>query len=442
VLDGRLSRGEPVPPTRELAATLGVSRNTVAVAYDRLVAEGFLDSRVGAGTFVNADSEGVYRPLPRTTLRARPVWGELTDPADPGAVEFDLRPGLPDARLFPHQAWRRSVARHPDDGRYGDPRGSIGARTAIAAHIATSRSVRATADDVVVTQGAQQALDLAGRVLLEPGDAIAVEDPGYPPARRLFASLGARVIPVPVDADGLVVSAIPADARAVYVTPSHQYPLGMPMTLARRVALVRWAEERDAAVIEDDYDSEFRFGGRAIEPLHSLDRIDGGGRVLYIGSFSSTLLPALRLGFLIAPASLATAARLAKQLTDRQCALPAQDALANFIDEGLFARHLRRMRIQYQARRECVLAILQRDFGEWLMPIRSVAGLHVAARLRGRTFEDTAVTQRLRAAGVAMTPLSPLYAGRKRAGLVIGYGAVDPAEISHALARLHEILAQ
>jgi GntR family transcriptional regulator / MocR family aminotransferase len=438
VLDGRLHGGEPIPPTRELARWLSVSRNTVAAAYDRLVGEGFLVARVGAGTFVNAD--GVHRPTADTALRPRSCWTEPAVRPDEVPIEYDLRPGLPDPRLFPYQSWRRAVMRslRVDSAGYGDPAGHLGLRTAIARHIAASRSIRAEPDDLVITHGAQQALDLIGRVLIEPGDVVAVEDPGYPPARRLFRSLGAQVVPVPVDGDGLVVSAIPSDTRVVYTTPSHQFPLGMPMSLARRVALVRWAAEQDAAVIEDDYDSEYRFGGRPIEPMFTLDR---GGRVLFVGSFSSTLLPAIRLGFLITPDSLRAAFRAASSVTGRHPELPMQQALTGFIDDGLFARHIRRMRNQYQTRREYVREILQRDFGDWLAPVSASAGLHVAARLRRRTLPDTVVVERLAAAGVAMRPLSTLCAGNRRlSGLVIGYGAVGTDELEPAFARLRAIL--
>lgn len=438
VLDGRLHGGEPVPPTRELARWLSVSRNTVAAAYDRLVAEGFLIARVGAGTFVNA--EGVHRPTADTALRPRPCWDEAVAEPDGRPIHYDLRPGLPDPRLFPYQSWRRAVARslQLDSAGYDDPAGHLGLRQAIARHIAASRSIRTGPEDVVITHGAQQALDLIGRVLVEPGDVVAVEDPGYPPARRLFGSLGAQVVPVPVDADGLVVAAIPAEVRVVYTTPSHQFPLGMPMSLARRVALVRWAAEHDAAVIEDDYDSEYRFGGRPIEPMFTLDR---GGRVLFVGSFSSTLLPAIRLGFLITPQSLRPAMRAASSVTGRHPELPMQQALAGFIDDGLFARHIRRMRNHYQTRREYVRDILQRDFGDWLAPVSASAGLHIAARLRRRTLPDTTVVERLAADGVVMRPLSTLCAGsRRHAGLVIGYGAVATADLEPAFAHLRAIL--
>ena len=316
ILDGRLPPGGRLPATRELARRLNVSRTTVTVAYDRLTGEGFITSRVGAGTFV---SDGVAGPAGRT---GRP--GGAAPPAALGRyrgpavfdkpAEFNFRTGIPDATLFPYQSWRRLLARQlrpaaVGTGAYGDPAGHPGLRQAIARHIGLARGVQTGAEQVVVTNGTQQAVDVVARVLLAPGDRVAVESPGYGPPRRLLASLGAEVVGVPVDDQGLVVEAIPPRTRLVYVTPSHQFPLGMAMSLPRRLALLAWAERHDAAVVEDDYDSEFRYGGRPIEPLQTLDP---SGRVIYVGSFSKTLLATLRLGFLVAPASLVGAVRSAK----------------------------------------------------------------------------------------------------------------------------------
>jgi GntR family transcriptional regulator / MocR family aminotransferase len=307
VLDGRLGRGEVLPPSRELARRLTVSRNTVTAAYERLASEGFISGRVGAGTYVTAEpypAGGRCAP-PAGPLRPRAIWDEL-----PGAPHmtpswpYDFRTGVPDARMFPYQRWRALIARElrasaVGSGTYGDPAGHAGLREAIARHVGHARAVRATAADVIITNGTQQAVYLLARVLAEPGAVIAVEDPGYPPPRHLLRSLDARVAGVPVDHEGLIVAAIPAAAQMVYVTPSHQYPLGMPMSLPRRLELLAWADRRGGVIIEDDYDSEFRFGGRPVEPLQSLDRC---GRVCYVGTFSKVMLPTLRLGFLIAHA--------------------------------------------------------------------------------------------------------------------------------------------
>ncbi|MBG0829696.1 PLP-dependent aminotransferase family protein [Planomonospora sp. ID67723] len=457
VLDGRLQPGERLPPTRELAGRLGVARNTVTVAYDRLTAEGFLTGKVGAGTFVCA--QPLARARPRNApaggdVRPRPVWRSIPAPDGPGHAApgsstagdgrplYDFRVGTPDPALFPLETWRRLVARELSRStvglpEYAQPAGHAGLREAIARYVGVSRSVHAGAGDVLVTQGAQQALDLVGRVLIEPGDRVAVEEPGYPPARLLFRSLGARVTGVPVDAEGLDVAALPDDTRLVYVTPSHQFPLGTPMSLPRRAALLAWAQRHDAVVIEDDYDSEYRFGGRPLESLQSLDRC---GRVVYVGSFSKTLLPMLRLGFLVAPASLRPALLSAKRLADWHGDLIAQGALARFIDEGLLSRHIRKTTREYAARHAKITTVLRERFADRLRPVPSAAGLHLCARLAPDAAIDLEqVVARARGAGVGVESLAG-YCGEEpaQAGLVLGYGAVRPERIDEGLRLLAE----
>ncbi|MEV4151357.1 PLP-dependent aminotransferase family protein [Amycolatopsis sp. NPDC049691] len=436
VLDGRLRAGERLPPTRELARRLAVSRNTVAVAYDRLTADGFLTGRVGAGTYVTGS---LPAPKPRKAPsprgpRPKAIWRSLPTPAAtvPEAPEFDFRVGVPDAELFPLETWRRLLGRELRSGfaHYVDPSGHEGLRAAIARHVGVSRSVRADADDVLVTQGAQQALDLLCRVLLSPGDRVAVEEPGYRQAKLLFASHGAEVIGVPVDGEGLDVEALPSRTKLVYVTPSHQFPLGTPMSLGRRTALLAWAARADAVVVEDDYDSEFRFSDRPLEPLQSLDR---GGRVAYVGSFSKTLLPMLRLGFLVAPASLRDALRTARQLSDWHGDVAAQAALARFVDEGLFARHIRRATKVYAERHERLLSTVDRRFAGRLRVVPSAAGLHVCA-LADTDLEPVAA--RASAAGVAVQTLADLCGGSPSPGLVLGYGSIPAERIDDGLAAL------
>ncbi|SDL51537.1 GntR family transcriptional regulator / MocR family aminotransferase [Nonomuraea maritima] len=424
ILDGRLRSGERLPPTRELARRLDISRNTVALAYDRLVADGFLVGRAGAGTFVSA-APVRGRAAPRGAVLPRASWNAVETPRDTQTARYDFRVGVPDGRLFPMQTWRRLVSRELRTGAaaYDAPSGHEPLRAAVARHVGLSRSVHAGPDDVLVTSGAQQALDLVGRVLIEPGDVVAVEEPGYPPARALFRSLGARVAGVPVDDEGIDVQAIPRSARIVYVTPSHQFPLGTPMSLARRTALLAWAERRSAVVIEDDYDSEFRFGERPLEPLQSLDR---AGRVIYVGSFSKTLLPMLRIGFLIAPASLAPALRAARQLSDWHGELTTQAALARFIDEGLLARHIRKATREYAARHAVIAEALAGD--ERLRLVPSSAGLHLCARL------SPGVSVRPAPGLVAFEELAA-YCGEEPAqrGLVLGYGSIGRDDIPEGL---------
>jgi len=443
ILDGRLPPGGRLPATRELARRLNVSRTTVTVAYDRLTGEGFITSRVGAGTFVGDDAAGPAGTAPpgRGALRPRPLWDAVVVPTVfDKPPRFDFRTGIPDATLFPYQSWRRLLVRQLRPaavglGAYGDPAGHPGLRQAIVRHIGLARGVQAGAEEVVVTNGTQQAVDVVARVLLAPGDRVAVESPGYGPPRRLMASLGAEVLGVPVDDQGLVVEAIPPRTRLVYVTPSHQFPLGTAMSLPRRLALLAWAERHDAAVVEDDYDSEFRYGGRPIEPLQTLD---GSGRVIYVGSFSKTLLPTLRLGFLVVPASLVAAVRRAKFLADWHTPLPTQAALADFIDQGYFARHLRKMRATYQQRHQQIVESLDDRFADHLKPVPSAAGLHVAATAPASTPEELrAVLGRASAAGVEVQPLSMFDVGQpSQPGIVLGYGAIPTADIEEGLSRL------
>ena len=444
IVDGRLRPGDRLPPTRDLARSLSVSRTTVSVAYDRLVGEGFVRSRVGAGTFVSDHAPPrrlVAKQRRRDALVPRKIWEGIPMPIAFGRrAQFDFRSGLPDAALFPHVLWRRLMSREMRSeavgrGVYGDPAGLRSLREAIARHIGIARAVDASADDITITSGTQQALDVVTRVLLTPGHRVAVEDPGYMPARALFRTLGMRIAAVPVDDEGVVVDALPRDVRLVYVTPSHQYPLGVPMSLSRRLGLLAWAERHDAAIIEDDYDSEFRFGGRPIEPLHTLDR---AGRVIYVGSFSKTMLPTLRLGFVLAPPSLRAAVHRAKFVCDWHTSQLAQATLARFIDDGWFARHVRKMSNVYRARRALIAETLTRDFGEHLELVQSAAGLHVAARARTAPAERISeVARRAFDVGVAVQELAKFAVDpRSPAGLVLGYGAIPIRRIEDGLARL------
>jgi GntR family transcriptional regulator/MocR family aminotransferase len=448
VLEGRLKPGDGLPPTRELARRLEVSRNTVAIAYERLAAEGFVDGKVGSGTYVRRDVGLARRSRPRPSggwVRPRPVWASFPGPptiaADP---VFDLRAGIPDAAAFPFESWRRLVNRElrpaaVRHGMYGDPAGHPGLRAAIAHHVGMSRGVRATADDIVVTNGTQQAIDIIGRVLLDPGAAVAVEEPGYPPPAQALIAQGARVIRVPVDRHGLIVEAIPPGVRLVVVTPSHQFPLGMPMPLERRLALLAWAERHGAAIIEDDYDSQFRFAGRPIEPLQTLDR---DGRVIYVGTFSKVMLPTLRLAFVVAPPSIRHAVHSAKYVSDWHTALPTQAALAAFIEEGTLARHIRRTRDEYAARQARIIEVVERDFTELLDVIPSTVGMHLAAWLRPAAGEDDReIVRRARALDVGLYAISQFAAEPStRPGLVIGYGAIQRDQIDESLSRLRRAM--
>jgi GntR family transcriptional regulator/MocR family aminotransferase len=445
VRGGRLEAGERLPPTRALAADLGVSRTTVATAYDRLVAEGFLTARVGAGTFV-ADAARPVRPRRRhTELAPRAGWTHGPHPTSGLTAKppYDFRVGIPDARLFPFDTWRRLVTAElrvgaHDLGVYADPAGHPPLREAIARQLALSRGVTASPEEVLVTYGTQQALDLVTRVLVGPGDVVAMEEPGYPMARDVFASYGAKVVPVRVDDEGLVVDELPASARLVFTTPSHQFPAGPPLSLDRRRALLDFAGRHRCAVIEDDYDSEFRFTERPLETLHSMD---DAGRVLYLGTFSKTLVPGLRFGYVVAPEPLQAALRAALQLSVGYVDVPEQAALARFLEDGLFARHLRKARAAYGERRALVLEAIEGPLSGDLELVPSQAGLHVTTRLRDQSVDDADVVLRAAEHDLAVEALSSYAVAGEPRGIVLGYGATDLASIRPGLALLAEVLA-
>jgi GntR family transcriptional regulator / MocR family aminotransferase len=447
VVEGRLLAGDMLPSSRELAGRLDVSRNTVVLVYERLRAEGFLESRMGSGTYVHPDVRP-EAPVPPagSPLRSRELWSGIPEPVDLSAVRvrYDFRPGMPDARRFPYAAWRARTARQLRRDRIGTgahigPAGLPALRAAVARHIGVSRGVRASEDDVFITNGSQQAIGLIARVLLEPGDVVAVEDPGYPLTRWAYRAHGCRVVGVPVDSEGLIVDAIPEETRLVYVTPSHQYPLGVAMSLRRRQALLERARTAGLAVVEDDYDSEFRYGGRPLEPLRTLDRT---GRVLYLGSFSKTLLPTLRLGFAVVPAPLHGAFARAKATTDWHTPVPLQGTAAEFIDDGLLAQHVRRMRRIYAERHARIMSVLARDFAEDLETVPSAGGLHVSAFLRGgHPTRDREVVTAAREHDVAVFALSRHFHDvPARGGLLIGYGAIPVDRIKEGLHRVRALL--
>jgi GntR family transcriptional regulator/MocR family aminotransferase len=331
----------------------------------------------------------------------------------------------------------KAAARPGGPAATGDPAGEYGLRLAIARWISRSRSVAAEAETVVVTSGAQHAVDLVVRVMLEPGETVAVEDPGYLPVVRLLRSLGVRVTGVPVDEQGLIVERLPPAARIVYLTPSHQYPLGAVLSLGRRRELLGWAARHGAAILEDDYDSEFRHVDRPLEPIH---RLDDSGRVIYIGSFSKVLSPELRLGFAVVPPSLAGPVTALRQLVDWHPPVMAQFALASLLEDGTVDRHLRRASRIYHHRYEIVRAALAGPLSPWLGALPAQAGLHLTALLH-HPYDEDRVLAAVAARGIAATGLSQYFhGGPARPGLVIGFGAIDAAELPAALGELRAAL--
>lgn len=445
---GRLAPGLRMPASRHLAQRLKVSRNTITAVYELLASEGLLVTRPGSGGFVAPTA-----PAPKTSVRPaqmadriRPVWrGEWRPTVFPKEMAYPFVVGTPDVARFPFDLWRKIASRatrlHGRAPDRGPPEGDLGLREGVAAHLSFARGIACRAEDIVVASGAQQAFDLLARVLVHrPGVVVAVEDPCYTPARLAFAAAGATVVGTPVDDEGLVVEALPDDAEIVYVTPSHQFPLGAPLSPARRQALLAFARRTGAVVIEDDYDSEFRFDGR---PLEALQTLDASGQVVYVGTFAKSLFPELRLGYVMTPEWLRDALRAAKQLAGLS-PLIAQQTLAAFIAEGHLARHVRRMRRLYAERRTALLEVMASEANRWLRPYPSAAGLHLALRL-----PDALDADRLLAAaaelGVGAYPAAQYAVGPRRCNAVIlGYGALGPDPVrrgAEALLRAAERVA-
>jgi GntR family transcriptional regulator/MocR family aminotransferase len=463
VLSGRLKAGARVPSSRGLAAEHEVSRITAVQAYDRLVAEGYLVTRPGAGLFV-ADSVPDHHLLPDPAAARAPRPGANTGPTGrarpratlPALPAVPPRPsevlalsvGLPALEQFPWADWARISARlHRERARdllgYGDARGEPALRQAIADYLGAARGITCDADQVLVVAGAQQGIELIARALTRPGDTAWIEEPGYPLGRVALSAAALDLAPVPVDAEGLDVAAgrrAAAGARLALVTPSHQYPLGALMSLRRRLALLEWADAADAWIIEDDYDGEYRYAGRPLAPLHTLDRAD---RVLYLGTFSKVLAPGLRLGYVVAPRDLVERFTTLKTAADRHAPRLPQAVLARFIAEGRLAAHLRRMRTLYARRRLALLEALARE-ARGLLEARDTppAGLHLVADLRSDA-DDDAVSQRALAARVHAAPLSRFYAGPPQArGFVLGFAGTPEAEMAAAVRRLAAALGR
>jgi GntR family transcriptional regulator / MocR family aminotransferase len=442
IVEGRLTPGDRLIPSRMVAADLHISRATVTEAYGRLSAEGYIEGRSGGGSVVSA------APL-AVRLRSRVAALEPTrraadiapyDPDPTAEVLFDCRPGRLDLALFPVAAWRRCVLRtlNRAPGQYDDPRGTPELRAALANWVARSRGVAATPEDTVVTSGAGHAIDLVARVVADPGATVAVEEPGYPQTVSLFRSQGLRVVGVPVDDHGIVVDAIPPRVRLVYVTPSHQYPLGMVMARRRRLELLHWANRSGAAIVEDDYDSEFRHTARPLEPLQRLDR---DGRVIYVGTFSKSLSPALRLGFLVAPRTLLPALRAARRAVD-WCPPPAtQAALTHFIVDGYLDQHLRRTRRSYAKRHRLMREALDQYLPAGYRRLPAEAGLHFAVTGPADPADpDLAAT--LRQHRLLLSSLRRTYAFSPPAtGLLLGYAGLPDSLAVPAVRALGSALA-
>lgn len=444
ISSGALPPGARLEPSRVLAEELGVSRTTVTDAYARLRVEGYIEGRQGGGSFVSdtATWRGVKPAY--GALFASP-WTEAERPyVEPSpARRFDLTPGHVDARLFPITDWRRAGARALSEsarslGHYGDPAGPAPLRRVLSAWIARSRGVTATPEQIIVSHGTADAVDLVARAILSPGDLVVVEEPGYPPFAALLRSLDLRVVGVPVDEHGLVVGALPESARLVVVAPSHQYPLGVVLSRERRVALLKWAHRRDVAILEDDFDSEFRYTPRPLEPLH---RLDNDGRVVYLGTFSKSLSPALRVGFAVVPSSLARAVRTVAAARGAGVSRFLADTLTEFIESGSFDRHLRRTRREYAHRHRVMLASMHAA-GPHLDVISAHAGLHLTALLSDHV-DHAALVGALAVRDVAVAMLGRTYRNSAApAGVIAGFGGIAAAVIPEAIDKLRAAIVE
>lgn len=444
IIAGRISSGNRLPSSRTLAEDLHVARTTVVLAYEHLEAEGYVIGKGSAGTIV-ADVQ-----LPRETqktVRNNETPVSATSHFSPlSSRPVPFRIGEPALDAFPTALWSRLYARRARRSGafllgYGDSAGYPPLRRAIAEYIAVSRSVRTVTEQVILTRGAQQAMDLVARVLLQTGDRVWVEDPGYLAPRELIELAGAIPVPVPVDDCGLNVEVgiqRAPSAQMVCVAPSHQFPLGRTLSLARRLDLLHWASQSAAWIVEDDYDSEFRYAGA---PIASLQGLDSANRVIYVGTFSKTVYPALRLGYLISPPELLDRFCAAKAAMDSISPTIEQATLTDFIQEGHFTRHVRRMRAIYRERQEVLLEAAGRELSGILQMQAAETGMHVVGWLLRRGVDDISVSREAQRHGIETRPLSRycLHAALPPA-LVLGFGAVSPRELTSGIRKLRDAL--
>lgn len=444
IRSGALRPGTRLPSTRALATRLRLARSTVALAFDQLAAEGYIEGRRGSGTYVSAIGAARRTALPPrrpgmiaatlTLSRFVSRLAPLAPVARSRAGVIDLSASGSDERLFPFAVWQRLVRRYWRRRRAQrvparDALGDATLRAAIAAYLGRARGVRCGAEQVIVVNGSQQALDLCARVFVDEDAAVAVEEPGYPDATHVFAAAGARVCPVPVDDEGLVVRALPPAVRLAHVTPSHQFPTGVVLSLPRRLALLAWARRVGGFVVEDDYDSEFRYDGA---PLPALQGLEDDAPVVYVGTFSNAMFAGLRLGYLVVPDALVEPFARAKWYASRETAHLDQAVLAEFIREGHFERHLRRIRRTYRRRREALIEALARCFGDAVQILGDASGLHLVAR-----FADAHIGAGAAARGVALRATADYYAGPPRAGeVLLRFTAFDERTLSEGVRRL------
>ena len=453
IVEGRLRPGQRVPSTRSLAAELKVSRIPVLTAYEQLFAEGYLETFKGTGTMVAASIPEIeiaqshrpnrptskYTRPPRLARRIEQAIAAPVEPVPPPGTAFgSCQPALHE---FPFEIWSSLIARHSRRQSaatmgYGDAMGQPAFREIIAEYLGAARAIRCDPSQIMIVSGSQHGLQIAARTLLNEGDPVWMENPGYPRAQRALWMAGAKLIPVPVDREGLDVRTGVRrcrNARAAYITPSHQFPMGVTMSATRRMQLLNWASQANSWIIEDDYNGEFRFAGRPVAALQGLSSED---RVIYLGTLSKVLFPALRIGYLVIPKALVRAFCATRDNIDIFPAPLLQNALADFIQEGHFARHIRRMRMQYLARQQKLISAIHAFLGMHVELTGTDAGMHLVALLP-EDMDDIELGRRAAAVGLAVTPLSTCYlrpGGQK--GLILGYGGVDERTIELGVKKL------
>jgi GntR family transcriptional regulator / MocR family aminotransferase len=464
ILAGRFGPGQRLPSTRAMAQSLGLSRTTVAQSYDDLISEGYLITVRGSGTFV-------CQELPEELLRSRPS-PSVPAPQSAGKrlesnlsrygrslaapLHFELARtnapisfsyGHPDFEAVPFREWGRLLSRHCRSGSRkmldyaDDPLGHPPLREAVARYLGVARAVQCSPDQVVILNGAQQSLDLVARLIIDPGDAVALENPGYPGSFHTFRSQGARLIPIPVDASGIAVSQLyrhsKAKIKVVYVTPSHQFPTGAALSLPRRLELLAWAQQTGALIIEDDYDSEYRYGGR---PIPALQGLGEGDSVVYVGTFSKVLFPSLRIAYLVAPRKLVPLISRAKWLADRQTSYVEQYALTDFINDGSLERHIRRMRTLYSSRRQALVRHLNAHLGSRATVIGENAGMQLMARISTGMTDEQFIARAL-GCRVSLSSAGHCYLTESRGGeFIMGFAGLGEKSICEGVRRLAQAL--
>ncbi len=455
IIDGRLHPGQRIPSSRGLASELGISRFPVLNAYAQLLAEGYLEGRVGAGTVVSSSlpeqltacapagvrletSRSGPRPVGRHSFalgKSRPLWLQGWGAFGVGQVAVDQ---------FPVHIWSSLVARRcrnldAKSFHYGNQMGSEALRETLASYLRTARSLRCEAEQVMITSGSQQALEISARVLLDSRNSVCIEEPCYGLAREVFALTGCHLVPVPVDREGLDVAAgikLCRHARAVFVTPSHQFPLGVTMSASRRFQLLDWAQQSGSWIIEDDYDAEYRYESL---PIASLQGLDAHGRVVYIGTFSKVLFPALRLGYVVIPSDLVDHFLAIRRVMDLGPPTFSQEVLADFIAEGHFARHIRRMRVLYGERRRVLVDSIATELGSTVEVLGDEAGMHLVVTLPNQSC-DTEIAERAARQNLRIWPLSTSYLGEACPGFILGFGSAAAEEIPAAVRKIRNLL--